>query len=145
MEADPGICAARLRKWSGLWEVLDFYFECGADVEYVLDVVGRDGTRESLKYKLLGAKGGMDAWGGEYVKNLSGEIGSEWQQRKTDDKPTDDLKELVDAIVPFNVKHNSEPEACDILMEVDAVADIIEHAHEANFQRISLYLTQCAR
>ena len=116
-----------------------------ADVLSVLGMtMAGDGTRESLKYKLVGSKGGLETWGFEYVKNLTGEIGSEWAARKADDKPTVDLKELVDAIVPFNIKHNSEPEACDILMEVDAVSDIIEHAIESNFSRIALYLTQCA-
>jgi len=116
-----------------------------ADVLSVLGMtMAGDGTRESLKYKLVGSKGGLETWGFEYVKNLTGEIGSEWAARKSDDKSTVDLKELVDAIVPFNIKHNSEPEACDILMEVDAVSDIIEHAIESNFSRIALYLTQCA-
>lgn len=82
-------------------------------------------SRESLKYKLSGVKGGLDTWGGEYVKNLAGEIGQEWAQRKTAEKDTADLKALVDEIVPFNVKNGSEPEACDLLMEVDLLPMVI--------------------
>ena len=84
----------------------------------------RTDSRESLKYKLTGAKGGLDTWGFEYVKNLAGEIGHEWAERKKDGKDTSDLKALVDEIVPFNVKHGSEPEACDLLMEVDLLPQV---------------------
>jgi hypothetical protein len=58
------------------------------------------------------------------VKNLAGEIGHEWAARKKASKDTADLKALVDEIVPFNVKHGSEPEACDLLMEVDLLPQV---------------------
>ena len=83
-------------------------------------------TRESLKYKLTGVKGGLDTWGFEYVKNLAGEIGHEWAARKKEGKDCSDLKALVDEIVPFKVKHGSEPEACDLLMEVDLLPQVTE-------------------
>jgi len=108
-----------------------------------MTMAGTD-SRESLKYKLTGAKGGLDTWGFEYVKNLAGEIGHEWAERKKDGKDTSDLKALVDEIVPFNVKHGSEPEACDLLMEVDLLPQIMEHINDANYSRIALYLTSCA-
>ncbi len=82
-------------------------------------------TRESLKFKLTGTKGGLETWGFEYVKNLAGEIGHEWAERKKDGKDTADLKAIVDEIVPFNVKHGSEPEACDLLMEVDLLPEVV--------------------
>ena len=50
----------------------------------------RTDTRESLKYKLSGKKGGLDTWGFEYVKNLAGEIGQEWAARKKVEKDTAD-------------------------------------------------------
>eukprot|EP00961_Rhodomonas_salina_P101901 1370865-Rhodomonas_salina.1 len=89
-----------------------------------MTMAGTD-SRESLKYKLTGLKGGLDVWGFEYVKNLSGEIGVEWGVRKAAEKSTDDLKALVDEIVPFNMKHSSEPEACDLLMEVDLLPEVL--------------------
>eukprot|EP00960_Hanusia_phi_P025651 745798-Hanusia_phi.AAC.5 len=122
-----------------------------ADVLSVLGMtMAGSGTRESLKYKLSGAKGGLDVWGFEYVKNLAGEIGHEWTHRKTTDQSTDDLRELVEEIVPFNIKHGSEPEACDLLMEVDLLPRVdsclavLEHVAENNYSRIALYLTSCA-
>jgi hypothetical protein len=35
-----------------------------------------------------------------------------------EEQPVDDLMDLVKQIVPFHVKHNAEPEAVDLLMEV---------------------------
>eukprot|EP00281_Chroomonas_sp_CCMP1168_P026072 CAMPEP_0206230098 /NCGR_PEP_ID=MMETSP0047_2-20121206/10060_1 /ASSEMBLY_ACC=CAM_ASM_000192 /TAXON_ID=195065 /ORGANISM="Chroomonas mesostigmatica_cf, Strain CCMP1168" /LENGTH=915 /DNA_ID=CAMNT_0053653463 /DNA_START=69 /DNA_END=2816 /DNA_ORIENTATION=- len=115
----------------------------------VLSVLGMtmagSGKRESLHYKLLGTKGAvLDTWGFEYVKNLSGEIGQEWEARTAAGKGTDDLKALVEEIVPFNMKNNGEPDACDLLMEVDMLPSILEHATETNFSRLCLYLTNCA-
>ncbi len=101
-------------------------------------------TRESLKFKLKGAKGSVDTWGFEYVKNLAGEIGKEWDHRTEAGQGTDDLKALVEEIVPFNIKHNSEPEACDLLMEVDLLPDILQHVNENNYNRVALYLLNCA-
>ncbi len=49
---------------------------------------------------------------------MSGEIGQEWDTRRADEKTTDDLKALVEEIVPFNMKNNGEPDACDLLMVV---------------------------
>ena len=43
-------------------------------------------------------------------------------------------------IVPFNITHNAEPEACDLLLEVERLSDILGYADEANYQRICLYL-----
>ena len=37
--------------------------------------------------------------------------------------------ELVRDIVPYHMKHNAEPEACDLLMEVDLLPEIKARAH----------------
>ncbi len=86
----------------------------------------------------------METWGFEYVKNLAGEIGKEWDHRIEAGQGTDDLKALVEEIVPFNIKHNSEPEACDLLMEVELLPDILEYVNENNYNRVALYLLNCA-
>lgn len=38
------------------------------------------------------------------------------------------------------MKHNAEPEACDLLLELERLDDIIAFADEANYSRIALYL-----
>ena len=54
-------------------------------------------------------------------RHLSGEIGTEYHKRKETAGSVDDLMALVTKIVPFDFTHNSEPQACDLLLEVCAV------------------------
>jgi 26S proteasome regulatory subunit N1 len=75
---------------------------------------------------------------------LAGEIGQEYQQRREESKSVSDLIVLVDVIVPFNMQHNAESEACDLLMEVEQLDKLLEHIDESNFERVCLYLKSCA-
>ncbi|RDY11271.1 26S proteasome non-ATPase regulatory subunit 2-like A, partial [Mucuna pruriens] len=131
---------------------------------FTMPVVGR---RESLKYRLLGSEGDIISWGHEYVRNLSREIALEcderrevgllaklnvplksaftrafWENRKAQ---IGDLMELVKQIVPFYMKHNAEPEAVDLLTEVDELYYLNAHLDKTNFKRTCLYLTSLAR
>ncbi|CAI5978757.1 unnamed protein product [Closterium sp. NIES-64] len=116
-----------------------------ADVISVLAMtMSEDGARESLKYRLLGSTEDLGSWGHEYVRNLAGEIGVEYQLRQADDKPVDDLMGLVQQIVPFHVEHNAEPEAVDLLMEVEHLDMLVDHIGPQNYSRTCLYLTACA-
>jgi 26S proteasome regulatory subunit N1 len=40
--------------------------------------------------------------------------------------------------------HNAEPEAVDLLMEVEKLDKIIPHCDKENFNRVCLYLSSCA-
>eukprot|EP01102_Stenamoeba_stenopodia_P019910 TRINITY_DN7614_c0_g2_i2.p1 TRINITY_DN7614_c0_g2~~TRINITY_DN7614_c0_g2_i2.p1 ORF type:complete len:698 (-),score=106.83 TRINITY_DN7614_c0_g2_i2:73-2166(-) len=40
--------------------------------------------------------------------------------------------------------HNAEPDACDLLMEVERLPEIIAHVDDKNFSRVCLYLLGCA-
>lgn len=102
--------------------------------------MGKEGARESLKYKLTGSNEAVGSWGHEYVRNLSGEIGAEFDARHQDGKNADDLLKLVDEIVPFDMEHNAEPEACDLLLEVDKLDKITQFVDENNYSRVCLYL-----
>ncbi len=53
-------------------------------------------------------------------------------------------KKLVDEIVPFNIKHHAESDACDLLIEVDRLADIRAHVTPDNHARVCAYLAACA-
>ncbi|KAJ0970735.1 hypothetical protein J5N97_018694 [Dioscorea zingiberensis] len=98
-----------------------------------------EGERESLKYRLLGSEGDIGSWGHEYVRNLAGEI--YLRVHKYEDKPLDTLMELVQQIVAFHMKHNAEPEAVDLLMEVEDLDLLVEHVDASNYKRACLYLT----
>jgi len=51
---------------------------------------------------------------------------------------------LVDTIVPYNMQHNAESEACDLLMEVEKLGKLMDHVDENNFERVCMYLISCA-
>ncbi|KAK1326758.1 26S proteasome non-ATPase regulatory subunit 2 1A [Acorus calamus] len=112
-----------------------------ADILSVLAMTMATGERESLKYRLLGSAEEIGSWGHEYVRNLAGEISQEFARRQFDDTPLDDMMDLVQQIVAFHMKHNAEPEAVDLLMEVEDLDLLIEHVDETNYKRACLYLT----
>ncbi|BBN10869.1 26S proteasome regulatory subunit N1 [Marchantia polymorpha subsp. ruderalis] len=112
-----------------------------ADIISVLALtMSEENERESLQYRLLGSVGDIGSWGHEYVRNLAGEIGLEFQQRQNE-KSVEDLMDLVKQIVPFHVKHNAEPEAVDLLMEVESLELLIGHIDKGNYKRTCSYLT----
>lgn len=51
---------------------------------------------------------------------------------------------LVKDIVPFHMTHNAEPEAVDLLIEVEQIPMLLEHVDSKNFARTCLYLVSCA-
>ncbi|KAK8957999.1 26S proteasome non-ATPase regulatory subunit 2 1A [Platanthera zijinensis] len=113
-----------------------------ADILSVLALtMSAEGERESLKYRLLGYEGNIGSWGHEYVRNLAGEISQEFAKRQYDDLPIDALMDLVQQIVAFHMKHNAEPEAVDLLMEVEDLDLLVEHVDSTNYKRTCLYLT----
>ncbi|KAI4333922.1 hypothetical protein L6164_018673 [Bauhinia variegata] len=117
-----------------------------ADILSVLALtMSAEGELESLKYRLLGSDGDIGSWGHEYVRNLAGEISQEYAKRQSEEAPIDDLMELVQQIVAFHMQHNAEPEAVDLLMEVEDLDMLVEHVDKTNFKRTCLYLTSSAK
>ncbi|PIA32537.1 hypothetical protein AQUCO_04400025v1 [Aquilegia coerulea] len=116
-----------------------------ADILSVLALtMSAEGERESLKFRLLGSEGDIGSWGHEYVRNLAGEISQEYVHRQTEEADIDDLMGLVTQIVAFHMKHNAEPEAVDLLMEVEDLDLLTKHVDATNYKRTCLYLTSSA-
>lgn len=114
-----------------------------ADIISVLAMTMGDG-RECLKFRLLSELDKIGEWGHEYVRHLAGEIASEWAETDlTFDKALKDkLILLAKQIVPYNMAHNAEAEACDLLMEIERL-DLLENYVDENiYQRVCLYLTR---
>ena len=135
-----------------------------ADVMSVLAMtMAEEGTLESLRFKLLGDKEDLGGWGHEYVRNLSGEVAAAYAQHsaeekeavKTEEKEADadalppvstgliskeDLMHLVRQIVPFNMEHYAEPDAVDLLVEVEQLELVKEFVTEHSYGRACLYL-----
>eukprot|EP00163_Fabomonas_tropica_P027668 TRINITY_DN539_c1_g1_i12.p1 TRINITY_DN539_c1_g1~~TRINITY_DN539_c1_g1_i12.p1 ORF type:complete len:904 (+),score=303.94 TRINITY_DN539_c1_g1_i12:234-2945(+) len=115
-----------------------------ADVISILGMTMGGKDRDCLRYKLKGTGSSVGSWGHEYVRTLAGEIGDEFAEKTQAGEDVAYLFPLVNEIVPFNMKHNSEPEACDLLMEVERLDDIVDACDEENYKRVCLYLGSCA-
>lgn len=118
-----------------------------ADILSVLAMtMAASGSRESLRFKLEGQKqeGVLTSWGHQYVRHLAGEVGEEFAQREQENKPYDDLNHLIDQMVPFNMKHNAEVDAIDLLLEVSQLSKLSSHVNKDNHSRVCSYLLQCA-
>ena len=111
-----------------------------ADLLAVISQVVADTEDKSLNFLLQGNKEKIRDWGLEFVRNLSGEIGKEFEQRVVDKLPVGDLNDLVDLIVPYQIDQHSETEAIDLLIEVDRLADILQYVSERNAKKVSDYL-----
>ncbi|EPS68329.1 hypothetical protein M569_06441, partial [Genlisea aurea] len=117
-----------------------------ADILSVLALtMSPEGERESLKYRLLGSGDDIGSWGHEYVRNLAGEIAQEYSKRQSEEAPMDELWNLVVDIVSFHMTHNAEPEAVDLLMEVEDLDVLLDHIDQANYKRTCLYLISSAK
>ena len=51
---------------------------------------------------------------------------------------------MVDQIIPEFINHNEEPEAVDLLLEVERLDSLIDFTTENNFERVCIYLSTCA-
>ena len=76
-------------------------------------------SNEALVYCLQGTKKNLVGWGHEYLRCLAGQIGKEYDSRVKNEESTDDINQLVDQIIPEFIDHNEEPEAVDLLLEVE--------------------------
>uniref|UniRef100_A0A4W5PCA7 26S proteasome non-ATPase regulatory subunit 2 n=1 Tax=Hucho hucho TaxID=62062 RepID=A0A4W5PCA7_9TELE len=114
-----------------------------ADVVSVLAMT-MSGERECLKYRLLGSQEELASWGHEYVRHLAGEVAKEWQEVEESDKTQQEtLLKLVKEIVPYNMAHNAEHEACDLLMEIERLEMLELYIDDNAYAKVCLYLTSC--
>eukprot|EP00878_Enallax_costatus_P009276 GHUV01009695.1.p1 GENE.GHUV01009695.1~~GHUV01009695.1.p1 ORF type:complete len:780 (+),score=173.65 GHUV01009695.1:1347-3686(+) len=97
----------------------------------------------ALSLYLQGNTDDLATWGHEYMRHLAGEISEEYKARHEANEPVDQLLQLVDQIVPYHMTHNAEPEAVDLLLEVDQLDQLEKHVDDTNFGRTCLYLVSC--
>lgn len=122
-----------------------------ADMLSVLAMtMAEPGSQECLKFKLEGTNVEISSWGHEYVRSLSGEISEEYNRRLVENAEVEpnmeDLMALVDDILPFQMQHNAEAEAVDLLLEVQQLVKLVETdvVDKRNYERVCLYLIRCA-
>ena len=107
-----------------------------------------DTTANLLSYRLIArsaslTKEPVDLWGHEYVRSLTGAVGSEWSTRIESFKPTVDLRPIVDDMVTYYLTKSGESAAVDLLVEtcgVGGLAKALEGKDVENVGRLTLYL-----
>lgn len=99
--------------------------------------------KECLVYRLLCDEkvDSIGDWGHEYVRHLSGEIATNWPEASEAFRLR--LIDLIQQIIPYNMAHNAEAEACDLLMEVENLDLLEQYVDESAYPRVCLYLQSC--
>lgn len=70
-------------------------------------------------------------------------MAKEWQEVEENDKTQQEmLLKLVKEIVPYNMAHNAEHEACDLLMEIERLDMLEDYIDENAYGKVCLYLTR---
>jgi len=115
-----------------------------ADVVSVLAMTMSE-ERECLKYKLMGNQTTeeIELWGHEYVRHLAGEVVQEFNGAGEEDELRKTLVTMAKLIVPSQMKHHAEAEACDLLMEVEQLDDLQQYVDDSAYSRVCLYLVSC--
>lgn len=76
-------------------------------------------------------------------RHLAGEIAGEWADMSGDDEELRlKLVGLARQIVPYNMAHNAEAEACDLLMEIERLDLLEQYVDESAYPRVCLYLSR---
>ena len=129
-----------------------------ADVLSVLAMTYSDtGKRDTLHYRLktTDKKDQEDpgSWGHEYVRHLAAELGEEFSARQevyAQDPEAEEVfkvpQELLDLalrLVPFFMNHNGEPDAVDLLLELENIEALIPFVDENTHQRVCSYMVAC--
>jgi len=117
-----------------------------SDLVSVLGMVAceDESARDALTFCLTGTRRNLVAWGHEYLRCLAGQIGAEYESKQEKEEDCDQIIELVAQIIPEFINHNEEPEAVDLLLEVERLNKLIDHCTDKNFERVCRYLLSCA-
>lgn len=101
-------------------------------------VASDDDKPDCLTYCLQGSKLNLVSWGHEYLRCLSGQIGTQYQSRIEKSESANDILSLVDQIIPEFINHNEEAEAVDLLMEVERLSKLGDFCNKNNFERVCI-------
>ena len=59
------------------------------------------------------------------------------------DKDNDDLLNLAKQLIPFLLSHNAEPDAVDLLSELNCISLLPEYVDENTWERVVAYVVAC--
>lgn len=101
--------------------------------------------RMPLSHKLKGTTTDLALWGHEYLRFLAGNVAEEWKERVSKGEKTDYLNTFVQQITEFMVKHQDDPSAIDLLIEIDDIGRIVPLVEESNYRRVASYIEAISR
>lgn len=72
---------------------------------------------------------------------MAGELTQEWNEAaEMDDTRQTTLLSLAKETVAYFMQHNAEPEACDLLMEIEQLSLLEEFVDQHAYGKVCLYL-----
>lgn len=83
------------------------------------------------------------SWGHEYIRHLASELGSEFTVRQEEGRDIEELRSLGIVCAKFLLLHHAEPDAIDLLEELEIVERITELVDENNYGRVCAYMVRC--
>ena len=105
--------------------------------------------RGTLRYRLLSTSMSKNAtepgsWGHEYIRHLAAELGSEYTIRRDESRDIEELHTLGIECSKFLLLHNAEPDAVDLLEELEIVDRLIKLCDDKNYARVCAYMVRYA-
>ena len=112
-----------------------------ADLLSLLYIINIDKSYDILTYRLACPIENIGCWGHEYVRCLTLVL------VRACENPTEftnfsEIPQLIEQISKYYMEHNDEPDACDLLLKVDRLSDIIPLVDEESHKRVCTYLLQ---
>ena len=125
-----------------------------ADILSVLAMTYSDTEpRGTLKYRLLASSMSSQpsepgSWGHEYIRHLAAELGSEYtlrlekedEDQEEKDAKVEELRALTIECAKFLLLHNAEPDAVDLLEELEIADRLIGLVDDNNYARVCQYM-----
>lgn len=101
--------------------------------------------RGTLRYRLLASSMSTHptepgSWGHEYIRHLASELGSEYLIRQELMQDIDEVHNLGIECAKFLLLHNAEPDAVDLLEELEIIDKLVGIVDENNYARVCAYM-----
>lgn len=119
----------------------DEYRQKLADLLSLLCIVDIEKSYDILTYRLACPIENIGCWGHEYVRCLTLVLVRAYEN-PNDFSDFEQLPQLIEQISKYYMEHNDEPDACDLLLKVDRLGDIIPLVDEESHKRVCIYLLQ---
>lgn len=103
--------------------------------------------RGTLRYRLLAssmssAPSDPGLWGHEYIRHLAAELGSEFTSRQEERGDIGELRDLGVVCAKFLLAHNAEPDAVDLLEELEFISKLTDLVDENIYARVCQYMVR---